>query len=445
MAVGPPNKQNKTVLLVQSSSALDGSAHSGLLLADGLRDAGFRTHVAFASEGPIIDRYAAAGHQTHIVPHDNWLRRGRTHQFIKDLWTEWSKAEALEAVIKDVQADLVYLNTVVSFAGAMAAHHSGCPCIWHLREMHATDGGEMHAPGWAMPLVRWLIRKYASALVVNSKATARSLLGGVSERETVIPNAAGNAFFEEERTQGEARSALGLSADPVLIGVPGTLRPMKGHPFFLHAVAPLLKSHWNVRVVITGGGRESFVRDLQALVRRCGIAGRVNFLGWVEDMPAFYRACDLTCIPSRAEPFGRTVIESFATGTPVVATAVGGMRENIESESTGLLVPYGDGEKLRVALRRLLTRPELRTQLKTRARRVAEERYCEAVYKDRIATLVAAELDDPTTPKTPVGPDSKRTRQLSGAPPAVLRRDRVPDLSPGWVERCTVVSEETAE
>ena len=65
-------------------------------------------------------------------------------------------------------------------------------------------------------------------------------------------------------------------------------------------------------------------------------ADRIHFVGWVEDMPAFYRACDMVCIPSRAEPFGRTAIEAFAVGTPVVATAVGGLQEIVEDERTGL-------------------------------------------------------------------------------------------------------------
>jgi glycosyltransferase involved in cell wall biosynthesis len=51
-------------------------------------------------------------------------------------------------------------------------------------------------------------------------------------------------------------------------------------------------------------------------------------LGDVVDMPAFYRACDIVALPSSAQPLGRVVIEAFAVG-PVIATAVGGMRETI--------------------------------------------------------------------------------------------------------------------
>lgn len=381
-------QHSESVLVVQHSAALDGSAHSGLLLANGLRDAGWVTHVAFGFEGPIIERYAAAGHQTHVVPHKNWLRRGRTHQFVKDVYLEWQKAAAFESLMGKIAPDVVYLNTVVSLAGAVAARRREMPCVWHLREMFAEIGGEMHAPNWAIPLVRWVIRRHADRLVANSTATARNLLGGYTSDATVIPNAVRTAFFDEDRTQTETRSGFGLTEDTPLIGVPGTLRPMKGHPFFFNAVAPLLRGRDELRVAVTGEGEADFTHQLKEQIRDLGIQDRVVFLGWIEDMPAFYRACDLVCVPSRAEPFGRTAIEAFAVGTPVVASAVGGLNEIVTDEETGLLVPYGD-DALANSLRRLLESPDLRQTICANARREAEEKYHEQVYKKRIASLVA--------------------------------------------------------
>lgn len=379
---------SERVLLVQRSSAPDGSAHSGLLLANGLREAGWEVHVAFGHDGAMVERYETAGHATHVVRHDNWLRRERTHQFLKDGWLEWRRARAFTALVDDVTPRLVYVNTVVSLAGAVAARRAGLPCIWHLREMFADVGGEMHAPRWARPLVRRLVRAHADRLVANSAATARNLLGHAFDGGEIVPNAVRAAFFEDERTPQEARRHLGLQGSSPLIGVPGTLRPMKGHPFFLKAVAPLLRDR-NLRVAVTGEGASDFAERLKATSQSLGIQDQVIFLGWVDDMPGFYRACDLACIPSRAEPFGRTAIEAFAVGTPVVATAVGGLREIVTDETTGLLVPYGHVEALTDALRRLLDTPQLRQKMKQNARKTAAEDYHERVYKRRIRTLVA--------------------------------------------------------
>lgn len=381
----------RRILIVQRSAALDGSAHSGLLLADGLREAGWETHVAFGFEGPIIERYATAGHETYVVPHDNWLRRGRTHHFAKDVWQEWGTAAAFETLIEDVRPDAVYLNTVVSLAGALAARRQDVPCVWHLREMFADVGGEMGAPRWAVPLMRRLVRWHADRLVANSKATARNLMGSSrSAVDEVVPNAVRTTFFEEDRPQEEARAAFDLPLDGPVVGVPGTLRPMKGHPFFFDAVAPVLQTRKGLRVAVTGGGENEFFGRLRAQVDALGVQEQVRFLGWVEDMPAFYRACDLVCVPSRAEPFGRTAIEAFATETPVVATAVGGLAEIVTDGETGRLVSYGDEKSLAAAVRELLDRPELRQKMTVSARRAAEENYHERVYKDRISKVVAS-------------------------------------------------------
>lgn len=386
-------KVNRRFLLVQHSSALDGSAHSGLLLAEGFRDAGWDTHVAFGFDGPIIHRYAKAGHRTHIVPHKNWLRRGRSHQFVKDVVLEWKKARAFEELIDDVGPDVIYLNTTVSLAGAVAAWRRDVPCVWHLREMFSDVGGEMHAPFWAVPLVRAMLRFYATKLVANSRATARNMLGKArSGGVAVVPNAIREAFFENDRTKKEARRTLGLPPGIPVIGVPGTLRPMKGHPFFLRGVAPLLRERKDVRVAITGGGESSYVAGLQAQVRDLEISDQIQFLEWVEDMPAFYRACDMVCIPSRAEPFGRTVIEAFASETPVVATAVGGIREIVQDDVTGLLVAYGDEGALGKKLEQLLDEPDLRRKISQRAHEVAVEAYHESVYKQRLVQLTQSML-----------------------------------------------------
>lgn len=384
----------KRVLIVQRSAALDGSAHSGLLLANGLRAAGWDTHVAFGSEGPMVEEYASGGHTPHVITHDNWLRRGRTHQFAKDVWLEWGTADAFERLIDEVHPEVVYLNTVVSLAGAVAARRRGISCIWHLREMFADIGGEMHAPSWVVPLIRWLIRNHADRLVANSEATARNLLGDRASEATVVPNAVRATFFAEARSSDKARAELDLPSNSPIIGVPGTLRPMKGHPFFFGAVAPLLRQRNEVCVAVTGEGATDYTLQLKEQVRTLGIENQVRFLGWVEDMPAFYRACDLVCIPSRAEPFGRTAIEAFAVGTPVVATEVGGLQDIVTDEETGRLVPFGDEEALADSLQGLLNDPEMCRTMAANARHVAEEKYHERVYKDRIATLVTETVSD---------------------------------------------------
>ena len=97
-------------LIVQYSGNRSGSGLSGLLLANGLRETGWQTHVAFGFEGPMVGKYEEAGHISHLVPHKSWLRRKGTPQFLKDLILELRKAWSFIRLIDRVQPDIIYLT-----------------------------------------------------------------------------------------------------------------------------------------------------------------------------------------------------------------------------------------------------------------------------------------------------------------------------------------------
>src|SRR5205085_11544142 len=114
------------------------------------------------------------------------------------------------------------------------------------------------------------------------------------------------------------------------------------------------------RVVIVLGqkgtheSRES--ARLQHLAARLGIADRCSFVGAVphEELPRYYSAADVTVMPSSYESFGLVAVESLASGTPVVATRVGGLTSIVRDGETGLLVPWRDPQLFADALRRVL-------------------------------------------------------------------------------------------
>jgi glycosyltransferase involved in cell wall biosynthesis len=374
-------------LLVQFSAQRDGSSFSGLLTADALRADGWSVAVAFASEGPMEEAYRAAGFETLLAPHKNWLRTAHPLRAMRNGARETQAGRAIAR--RHDAPDLVYLNTGASLAGAVAARAWGVPCVWHVRELLNDAGGELVVPKGGVPVVRGVFSKMADVLVANSATVAQNVLGpALGARAEVLFNAVGPRFFEDRRSPAEAREALNLPPGGLLLGVPGTLRPMKGHPFFLEAAAPLLERRPDLHVAITGTGAPDYEAQIQGDVKARGLEGRVVFTGSISDMPAFYRACDVACIPSKSEPFGRTVIEAFASGTPVVATAVGGIRETVQPDATGLLVPYGDARALTDALGRLLADGPLRERLAQAARADAEARFAESAYKARTAATV---------------------------------------------------------
>jgi glycosyltransferase involved in cell wall biosynthesis len=87
-----------------------------------------------------------------------------------------------------------------------------------------------------------------------------------------------------------------------------------------------------------------------------------------DELPALYEAAAAVVVPSLREGFGMACLEAMAHGRPVVASAVGGLRDLVVDGETGLLVPPGDTTALRAALERILAEPELRARLGAAAR-----------------------------------------------------------------------------
>jgi D-inositol-3-phosphate glycosyltransferase len=159
----------------------------------------------------------------------------------------------------------------------------------------------------------------------------------------------------------------------------GRIQRLKGLEILLRAFGEL--RDLDGRVVIVGGqpstGHETReIGRLQNLANRLGIAERVSFKGAEphERLPLYYRAADVTVMPSSYESFGLVAVESLAVGTPVVATRVGGLSSIVRDGETGFLVPWRDPSLFAERLRALLTDDGLHAEMSRRAR-PSVERY----------------------------------------------------------------------
>ncbi len=373
-------------LFVQLTLEPSGSPISGLMVVDGLRDAGWEMHTVYHQPGELLVQYREKCVEVSQIQHGRWLARGPWHRRLRRLIYDLRAARHFDLLIRRVRPGLVYINNLTGLAAAVAARRAKVPCIWHIRELFDDVGGEMHPP-WpgGKRLARYFIRRCADCVVVISRAVWENVLGPCCEDRTVlIPNAVDDRFFDESRCRDEVRRQFGLPVDRPIVGVPGTLRPVKGHEFFLEALAAVVPRVPSVLAAITGDGEPRYRETLCRRVSELGLGRHVMFLGTVADMPGFYRACDVICIPSRSESFGRTAVEAMAVGTPVIATRVGGLAETIEDGVTGWLVEYGDVPVLVDKLTHLLENPNVGNHLSTPGKGVVLAQFRGAQYVKRI-------------------------------------------------------------
>lgn len=207
----------------------------------------------------------------------------------------------------------------------------------------------------------------ADALVVPSEYLARIVRGwGLRPPVNVIPNPAVVAARPRRREQ--LRRELAMDGPTAVFA--GRLVRQKNLPMAIDAMRDVR----GLKLAIVGDGpeRPALLRAIAA----AGVEDRVSVLPPVSQPRAgdWMRAADATLLPSDWENFPHAVVESLAQGTPVIATAVGGVAEIVEHGRTGWLVPPGDREALRGALQRLVDDPQTRAALRPRAL-VASERY----------------------------------------------------------------------
>lgn len=218
-------------------------------------------------------------------------------------------------------------------------------------------------------LLRWTDR-LAIATVANSRTTADSLRrrGLVSpERSGVILNAIDeDAFRALPEARARVRASLDIASGQFLWLCAARLQPQKDLPNLISAVQLLAGRGVPVRVVVAGDG--ALRQQLEAMLTTAGLQEHVSFLGLRSDIPELLAACDAVVLPSAYEGLPNIVMEAMAAGRPVVATDVGGVRELVNHDITGLVVPASDPARLSLAMEALMGLPEeQRRQMAERA------------------------------------------------------------------------------
>ena len=215
-------------------------------------------------------------------------------------------------------------------------------------------------------LDRWAYRR--SRLVLVNSEDLRTLVaaetGLAPSRIALLPNFVDDADLDIERPR--------RTDGRLVVGSVGRLSQVKNLRMALDVMAVLMPEFPTLEYHICGDGEQR--DEVARWVRESPFASRISMRGLVPSGPAVHREFDITIHTSISEGSPNSVLEAMAAGTPLVATAVGGVPELIADGIEGRLVPSNDVAAMVAALRPLLAEPTLREAMGARGRRRASER-----------------------------------------------------------------------
>ena len=283
-------------------------------------------------------------------------------------------------IVKEENYDVIHSHYWISGkVGMPASKELGIPLVHTMHTMARVKNLNLAEGETPEPMIRvqgeTQIVAAASALTANTDAEAASLVSlydACPDTVHVVTPGVDLYNFTPGAGRAAARKVIGIEADTHVITFVGRIQPHKGPEILIRAIAealshsPLLRP--KLRVFIIGGAsgvNGSEVERLKELVSWLNIADVVSFLPPVPrtELPNWYRAADLVCVPSYSESFGLVALEAQACGTPVVATAVGGLRTAVADGISGVLVDGHDPRAWSSVLARLLQEPQRRVLL----------------------------------------------------------------------------------
>ncbi|MDX1801521.1 MAG: glycosyltransferase family 4 protein [Marinobacter sp.] len=189
-----------------------------------------------------------------------------------------------------------------------------------------------------------------------------------------------NAFFREHP---------GLQGKKLVL-MPGRISRWKGQRQFLDIMAMLVREDPRCHGIFVGGleaGKDHFMQELTEAVHDLGLSNNITFLGQRQDMAELYLVADLVChLSTKPEPFGRTVTEALASGTPVVAWDRGGVAETLKACFPAGLVVADDQPAFARRAAELLTQTAHAIELPERFHLKAQTEASLAVY-DQVIDL----------------------------------------------------------
>ena len=385
----PANKKSKIATLMVHSSPLD---QAGIGDAGGMNVYVVESAKKMADAGVNVDIFTRANHPN--LPETVEIADGvNVKHLVAGPFEGLSKEElpsqlgALTSSFMNYQKQLPndYYSLLHSHywisgqLGWMVSERTGTPLIHTMHTTAKVKNLNLADSEKPEPQTRAIgeeqVVKASTGLIANTDAEAASLVSlydACPDNVFVVAPGVDLQTFSPGSGKSAARVKLNIAPDAIMLTFVGRIQPHKGPDVLLRAVSEMVTHSPHLKaklaVVIMGGASGSGVNELESLkvlAKFLKIDDVTHFIEPVsrELLPDWYRASDLVCVPSYSESFGLVALEAQACGTPVVATAIGGLRTAVSDGISGSLVDGHDPKAWSAVISRLIAEPQRRLLL----------------------------------------------------------------------------------
>lgn len=271
-----------------------------------------------------------------------------------------------------------YATMLAAYIGGSLAR---CPAI-----INGEHGTLYYASRKERLVQRFLFNRMRLNLSVSSvlKNKICDLFAVSKEKFTTIINGVDTDKFQPSNSVDTSinilANELDLNSEHIVIGSVGRLVEVKNYPSLIKAMAIVRDRYPNTKLFLAGEGPER--NKLEPLISELALEQNVTLLGRRDDVPALMKLYDIFVLPSFSEGLSNTLLEAMASGTPVVASRVGGNGEIVAEGISGYLYPSDDSQALSEVLVNLVADECKRTQMGRQARQHIEDNFS-------IASMVA--------------------------------------------------------
>ena len=358
------------ILFLHAGAEMYGADKVMLDLIRNLDRTRYNSLVILPSEGVLVDALIQEGIAVEVILYPILRRKFMTAKGIFRYGFDLIKySRALTKIARKRKIDLLHVNTSAVLEGCIIRSKLRIPMLWSLHEI-------ILRPKIVFRITSWLIAKYANSAVSDSNAVKAHIESSgyfTDHPIKAIYNGVNADMFNPDNDCKYLRKEWNIPQGALVIGMMGRVNSWKGQGDFLQAATILMAKHPSVYTVFIGSafeGEEWRETELRNAIAASPYQDRIILDGYRTDSKGIYKLYDVFVLPStNPDPLPTVVLESMATGKPIVGYRHGGVCEMVKDGYNGLLAEVGNPDDLAAKIKILLEDDSLREEMGRNSRK----------------------------------------------------------------------------